>query len=251
MWIAALAVAAGAGILWAPLLYAVPVLVVALAAPVAVAGVSAARSSAAGRLDLPARARVVRWLLTTLLHLVQPLARMDGRVRGSPVPSRRRRFAVPFPRHFKTWTETPRSGSDRLAALESRVRASGAIVSRGGDYDRWDLQAGRSSIATARIRMGLEEHGAGRQLVRLHVAPSFSHPALALIAVLTTLSLVAWMNHAHAAAALLAVAAVALSVRAVHRAGAAMGAVLLHVDGSAERNLARRRDLHGLNAERI
>jgi hypothetical protein len=83
------------------------------------------------------------------------------------------------------------------------------------------------------------------------VAPSFSRPALALIAALTTLSLLAWMNHAHAAAALLAVAAVVLSLRAVHCAGAAMGAVLLHVDGSAERNLAPRRDLHELNAERV
>jgi hypothetical protein len=176
---------------------------------------------------------------------------MDGRVRGAPLPSRRRRFAVPVPRHFKMWTETPRTGSDRLAGLESRVRASGAIVSRGGDYDRWDLQTGRGSFATARIRMGLEEHGAGRQLVRLYVAPSFSRPALALVAVLTALSLLAWTNHGHGAAALLAVAAVALGARAVHCAGLAMGAVLHHVDGAAERNLALRRDLHELNAKRV
>jgi O-antigen biosynthesis protein len=252
MWIAALAVASAAGVLWAPLLYAVPALVAAIAASVAVAGVSATRSSAAGPLELSGRARVVRWLLTTLLHLIQPLARMDGRVRGSPVPapSRWRRFAVPVPRLCKTWTEESQLGSERLAEIESRVRATGAIVSRGGAYDRWDLQARTSFIAAARIRMGLEEHGAGRQLVRLHVAPSYSRSALALVVVLTVLSVAAWMNHAHPAALFLVAVALALGARAAQSAGTALGAVLRHVDGSVERGRAPQLDVRELNAKR-
>jgi O-antigen biosynthesis protein len=250
MWIAALAVASAAGILWAPLLYAVPALVAAIAAQVVLAGVSAARSAAVGRLELSGRARVTRWLLSTLLHLIQPLARMDGRVRGSPVPAAsRRRPAVPVPRLFKTWTEASRPGSERLAEIESRVRATGAIVSRGGAYDRWDLQARRSFIAAARIRMGIEEHGAGRQLVRLRVTPSYSRSALALVVVLAALSVAAWMSHAHPAALLLAAVALALGARAVLSAGSAMGAVLRHVDGSVEHGFAAQRDLRGLKAK--
>jgi GT2 family glycosyltransferase len=251
MWIAALAIASAAGILWAPLLYAVPALVAAIAAPVALAGVSAARSAAVGRLELSGRARLTRWLLSTLLHLIQPIARMDGRVRGSPVPapSRPRRFALPVPRLFKTWTEASRPGSERLAEIELRVRATGAIVSRGGAYDRWDLQARRSFIAAARIRMGIEEHGAGRQLVRLRVTPSYSRSALALIVVLIVLSVAAWIDHAHPATLLLAVVALALAARTLQSAGTAMGAVLRHVDGSVERVFAPQQDLRGLKAK--
>jgi hypothetical protein len=251
LWVAALVVVSAAGILWAPLLYAVPALIAAVAATVAAAAVSGARSWPIGQLDRSLRARIVRRVLTTLLHLAQPLARMEGRVRGSPVQSGRRRFAVPVPRLIKAWTEAPRPGFERLAEIESRVRATGAIVSRGGDYDRWDLQARTGFLAAARIRMGLEEHGAGRQLVRFHVAPSYSRSGIALVSVLVAVSVAAWMDHAHVAAVVLATVAVAIVVRAAQSAGHAMGVVLSHVESSADRGLPTWQSLRGLKVERI
>jgi hypothetical protein len=86
--------------------------------------------------------------------------------------------------------------------------------------------------------------------VRLHVAPSYSRSALALVVVLTALSVAAWMNHAHPAAQLLVVVALALGARAVHSAGTAMGAVVQHVDGSVERGFAPQLDVRELKAKR-
>ena len=77
--IAILGIASLGGLLWAPLLLALPLFVLALAAPVIQAWTSAAdlssarSSSAAGR--LAARATVA------FLHLMQPLARLRGRLK--------------------------------------------------------------------------------------------------------------------------------------------------------------------------
>jgi O-antigen biosynthesis protein len=139
------------------------------------------------------------------------------------------------PRLFKSWAEAPRSSSDRLTEIESSLRTTGAIVSRGGDYDRWDLEARKSFIGAVRIRLGLEEHGAGRQLVRVHVAPSFSSAALGLVVVLGLASLVASLSHAYAAAILIAMTAVLLGICAVQSAGRAMAAALPSVLDPAKR----------------
>jgi hypothetical protein len=187
----------------------------------------------------------------TTLHLVQPLARMSGRVRGYPAATRSRgpRFAVPMSRIFTSWSEAPQSSSDRLSEIESSVRATGTIVSRGGNYDRWDLEARTSFIGAVRIRMGLEEHGGGRQLVRLHVAPTCSRTAVAVVLVLTVLGLAASLSHAYAAAILLAVVTGVLITRVVEVAGRAMGAVLPCVE-STKRRVPVGKELRGLEVNR-
>jgi hypothetical protein len=251
LWIAALALVSMAGFLWTPLFAAILALAAGSTATLALAAISAARTPAVGGLGLSRRARAQRWLLTTTLHLIQPIARTTGRVRGYPfsAQSRTPRFTVPKRRLLKSWTEAPRSGPDRLSEIESSVRATGTIVSRGGEYDRWDLEARKSFVGAARIRMGLEEHGGGRQLVRLHVAPSYSRSVLALIAILTVLSLAASLSHEHAAAIMLAVAAAVLGSRALQSAGRAMGAVLPSLERSAERSLPAQ-ELRGLKVKR-
>jgi hypothetical protein len=250
LWLAALAWVSAAGLLWMPLLAATLVLAAGSVATFTLAGVSAARTPAVGRLGLSRRARAWRWLVMTTLHAVQPVARMSGRVRGFTTRSRAPRFAVPASRHFTSWSEAPRSSSDRLTEIESSVRATGTIVSRGGDYDRWDLEARRSFIGAIRIRMGLEEHGGGRQLVHLHVAPTCSRSAVALLVFLTVLGLVASLSHEYAAAILLAVVAGVLATRVVQVTGRAMGAVLPSVESSAKRRLPVHHDLRGLKVER-
>ena len=167
VWIAALACLSIAGFAWTPLLLATPMLAVALGVTLVASGISAARSRSAIR---PPRrgARATGWAMTTFLHLLQPLARMRGRLgRAAPARARAGRFAAPLPRVLTEWTEAWQSGERRLTEIERRLRAGGAIVARGGTYDRWDLQARRGFIGSVRIRLGIEEHGAGRQLVRV------------------------------------------------------------------------------------
>ena len=58
-------------------------------------------------------------------------------------------------------------------------------VVRGGDTDRWDIQVRLGPLGSARLRVAVEEHGQGRQLVRYRVWPRWSRalpPIVALLA---------------------------------------------------------------------
>jgi GT2 family glycosyltransferase len=234
-----LALLAISAVLWPPMIAAVPLAAAALAVPLVVAGASAARMRVMARRSLPAHELAVRWLLTTILHVLQPLARMSGRLGAGAAPAGRgaRRFTPPLPRIIQTWTEAWRSHVDRLREIESGLRRSGAIVSCGGTYERWDLQARYGSTASVRIRMGVEEHGAGRQLVLIRLAPRYSRTALALIVLLSLLALAAWIDHGRLAAVLFAAIAVAIATRTVRSAGNAMAAAVHQIDGSTEDGL--------------
>jgi GT2 family glycosyltransferase len=227
LWIAALALMSITGLAWPPLLLAAPVLAAALGLTLAAAGLSAARTRSV--MQPPARrVRATSWAMTTLLHLLQPLARARGRLSGRAQQARvpTRRFAMPVPRVLTEWTETWQPGARRLGEIEKRLRTVGAVVAHGGVYDRWDLQARHGLTGAVRIRIGVEEHGVGRQFVRLRLTPRYSGAAMGLIFVLTVLSLLAVTHGSRLAAVMLLAAAVALGTRAVRSAGRTMGSVL-------------------------
>src|SRR5438874_1701715 len=84
------------------------------------------------------------------------------------IASRRRgaeRIISPHSRSVAIWSQSHwRSGEERLKALETVMRQSGAVVVRGGDYDAWDLEVRGGLLGNARTALVIEEHGAGRQL---------------------------------------------------------------------------------------
>jgi hypothetical protein len=125
--------------------------------------------------------------LTTFLHLMQPLARLVGRMRRGRAPWRLWRtnkgFAWPWPRTFSVWYEAWQSGEQRLEDLEQRLRQAGLIVTRGGDYDRWDLNVRGGMIGATRVRMTIEEHGSGKQMVRYRAWPRWSAWGWAILGV--------------------------------------------------------------------
>ena len=230
LWIAALALMSIAGLAWTPLLLAAPVLAAALGLTLAAAARSAARTRSVMR--PPARRiRTANGVMTTLLNLLQPLARTRGRLGGRSQQTRSltRRFVMPSPRALTEWTESWQPGERRLGEIERRLRAAGAVVARGGAYDRWDLQARHGLTGAVRIRIGVEEHGAGRQLVRLRLTPRYSRAVLGLILVLFALSSLALAGGSLLAALMLLGAAGALGGRALRSAGRTMGSVLEQV----------------------
>jgi hypothetical protein len=193
------------------------------------------------------RVRAVNWAIVTLLHLLQPLARTRGHLGGRAEQARslRPRFAMPFPRVFSEWTESWKPGERRLGEIETRLRDAGEIVARGGAYDRWDLQA-RSGLAGAvRIRIGIEEHGAGRQLVRMRLTPRYSRAAMGLVVVLLVLSLLALAGGSQLAALMLLAAAVGLGGRALRSAGRTMAGVLEQIGARPRRSASRDRGARG------
>lgn len=178
------------GVLWTPLLLAIPGLVFAVGAPMVLASLNAAQACFAvtpqSRLA-QAKLRV----LTAFLHLIHPMARLRGRLRHKLTPWRRRGvsgLAVPRPRRHSIWSEQWRDSHERLQSLEADLKQRRAIVLRGGDYDYWDLQIQDGTFGAVRVRMAIEEHGAGRQLVRFCSWPKCSKAIVILMFVFTVLS---------------------------------------------------------------
>jgi GT2 family glycosyltransferase len=226
--IGGLTLLAALGAAWRPLLVAVPVLLViaGLLAIRAATIVSQARLPTAG-LSPSGQAR--RRALAALLHLLQPLLRLDGRLRHGLTPWRRRGRpgrAAPRRRELVTWHEQWRDPFTELAELQERLVDLGAIVRFGGDFDAWDLEVRGGTLAGVRVTTLVEEHGQGRRLVRALCRPTWSRPALLMALVLAVLTTVAAADGALVAAVLLGLVAVSFGLRIVSEASSAMSSAL-------------------------
>ena len=61
-----------------------------------------------------------------------------------------------------------------MRSVEAALRRSGGVVFSGGDFERWDLHVRGGMLGSMRMRMAVEEHGGGRQLLRIRSWPRFS-----------------------------------------------------------------------------
>jgi glycosyltransferase involved in cell wall biosynthesis len=201
-------------LVWSPFKLLLPLLAGVVLLPVAQACLSAARASSN---DVPRRRadRLRRWLLTTALHLLQPLARLRGRLAHGLVPWLRRGragLAPPWPRTLALWSERSQDPDERLRCIERDLRAVGAAVRCGGDYDRWDLEIGGGLLGSARLLVAVEDHGAGRQLLRFRCWPRVSRSGYALTALFAALAGGAAGAGAWPAGTILAAVALALAL---------------------------------------
>jgi GT2 family glycosyltransferase len=200
------------GLSWPPLAGCLALLAAAVVAPIAQALRSAAEarwaSSSASR-----GARADRFLLTAFLHLVQPLARLSGRLRHGLTPWRRRvpELAGILPGSATLWSETWRAPEAWLGEIRATTAATGAVVLAGGEFDRWDFEARGGMLGSSRLRLGIEEHGGGRQLLRIRSWPRFSRLGLLLVVLLGLLALAAADDGAWAAVVTLGVCALLLT----------------------------------------
>lgn len=233
------------GLLWSPLLAALPLLALATAASVAQA-VTAAASACRTEPVAPGRSRWWDRALVSVLFLAQPLARLVGRIEYGLTPwrlTRSRRLAPPLARTSVVWSETWRSQEERLAELESDLRRRGAPVLRGGDFERLDLKI-RGAIAATGLRMALEEHGGGRQVIRFRVVPRPTLPAVVSTLMAATLVALAAFDGAWIAALALGGAVVLLVAAGLVEAAAATG----HWDWAIEMHAAAARSAVGPSA---
>ena len=115
---------------------------------------------------------------------------------------------------------------------------------RGGDYDRWDLEVRGGPLGAARARMGVEEHGAGKQLLRFRLWPKVSGLGLVLTLIFATLAVAAAIDGAVPGMAILGLGAGALLGRELQECGAGMAAFIqaiepLDEDGAADPETAK------------
>ncbi len=228
--VGALAALSLLAVAWRPLLVALPLLVLALCLSFshAVLGAAGARfPSLAPTLGSALRRRVT----TGFLFLFQPWARLAGRLSAGLTPWRSRRpirLGVPWPRQVSMWSERWRDTPAWLESLERELMSMGAVVRRGGPYDRWDLQVRDGARGVVRLRMCVEDHGGGRQLLRFRVWPWVRTGNLIwwLSVGPTALALLAAADGAQLAAALLGAVGVGFLLDGVRQTCSAMSLVV-------------------------
>ena len=235
-----LAALSGAGALWAPLLLALPLLGLAAAALLFDGALGGARAVFQGARRTQLRLRV----LTAMLYFLQPIARLQGRLRHGLTPWRRRGppgFRLPVPRRVALWSEHWHAVEEYLLGMCQSLRQESSVVISGGDWDRWDLKVRGGSLGVAKLLAATEEHGGGRQLIRVAWWPSVTRGALALCGVVAGLGLVAVLGQAWNAAAILGAVALLLVLRVIYECAAAAAIIgrLLDRPGDASAEVMR------------
>ncbi len=213
------------GMLWGPLLLTLPLLVLAASLPLMQAVLSASHASFPTESAKKRRSESKLRGLTIFLHLLQPAARLWGRLRADLTPWRRhwtRDFSFPWPRTCRIWSEHWQAPETWLESIEAALRTQSAVVLSGGDYDRWDLEVRGGLFGSVRTCVAVEDHGSGAQLIRLRMWPRFALPGLLLTLLLALLAVMAATAQAWLAAVILGVVAIGLAIRAFGDCAVAM-----------------------------
>lgn len=212
------------GALWAPLLIALPLLVLAVVILLVQAGLSTARASSSKASENQLLSLKLR-CLTMLLHLLQPLARLRGRMLSGLVFWRQHNgcgFTLPLPRAFRLWSELWRSPNEWLRSLQMAIKETGAVILRGGEYDCWDLEVRIGVHGGARMLMAIEEHGGGRQMLRFRCWPKCSTQGLVLVLLCSLISTGAFVADVLTVAIIFGILFLLLSFRTLCECGEAM-----------------------------
>jgi GT2 family glycosyltransferase len=219
-----LAILVALGAAWTPLLALSPLLLV-LAAALAVRSMTNALRARFPTPGVTSHGLMARRGLTAMFHVAQPLVRLQGRIRHGLSPWRSFRstgYAVPVTHRLEHWRERWIDPMLWLASFERAVSDRGAVARRGGDFDKWDLEIRGGVLAGARVLSTVEEHGAGRQLMRLRCRPTASPAALALTCVLLALAAAALTDGFPLVAAALGLLGILLGARLVAEASSAL-----------------------------
>jgi GT2 family glycosyltransferase len=224
------------GALWTPMIAFAPFLGLAAGASLFQALLGGWRAQFSTP-HLSAFRRLKLRVLTSFLHLLQPMARLRGRLHGGLRRWRRLRgsgTAVPVPRSGKVWTPHWTDPLQRLEDIESHLRVLDAYVHRGGDFDRWDLEVRGGMLGSARLLTLAEDQPKRAQLRRYRCWPKISPFGWAQMFLFGALSAGAWWEQAWVAGALLAVVTFLLAARTWLECGGAMAAILEATEQRAE-----------------
>ena len=193
-------VLAALGLSWPPLLFLIPLLVVGAGLTFLQAG-RAAQKATLNHAPSRTRSRAGLFLIACL-HLVQPAARLFGRVRYGIGPWRLRRTALTGlpPLVVTFWSTRWEALESRIKELEGILKHSGAEVISGGAFDRWDLSIHGGMFGTVRMLAMNEEHAEGHQLFQMRAWPKIPPAALASFALLVSAGSLAALDHALTAA---------------------------------------------------
>ena len=163
------------------------------------------------------------------LNVLQPLARLDGRLRGGLTPWRRHGPSTRLrlgPLTTMMWRDKREPAETTLYGLEKKAQAMGLLVRAGGDYDDWDLEIRKGLFGGARLLMAVEEHAPGKQLLRFRLSQTYSRFATVLSLIFVSMSLAAAFYGAWVQSIISGLCAAVLISRTLSDSGLATG--MLH-----------------------
>ena len=187
------------GFLWSPLLWFFAFFAISIGIVVMQACISAKRNSS---LQAEHKKNIKYISLIIVLHLVQPVARLYGRFTNGLTPWRRKGAGSDFrfifnkkQRVFSLWYEEWQDAESWLIKIEKNLVNLRSRIKRGGDFDNWDLQVNNGLFAKGRGLLTIEEHGGGKQYLRLKCKAIFTPVAYSITIFLAGLCLWAAWDH--------------------------------------------------------
>jgi len=170
--------------------------------------------------------RIKKLIICGFFHISQPLSRLFGRICCDLTPWRQnfKQFrAKPLKRTYEIWSETWQSKTQRLETLEKSLKSLRASIKRGGDYAPWDLELQGGLFCGIRFLMTIEEHGAGRQMIKLRLSPRYHLIGVFFIILMAVLAVHAMLDHSWFVGSLLFFLSFLMTYRAVIDSSRATG----------------------------
>ena len=186
------------GIFWTPLLILAPLFILTIVIIVFQATLSARNNS-----SLPEEKKKNRnyTFFIILLHMIQPVARLYGRLSNGLTPWRKRgasahpKFLLVIgSRMFTHWSEVWMSAEEWLLQIEKNIVETKTRIKRGGVFDKWDIQINNGLFGKSRCILTIEEHGAGKQFIRFKCWTVYSFSGIVFPLVFTVVSLSAFLD---------------------------------------------------------
>jgi hypothetical protein len=152
---------------------------------------------------IPLNQRLNSFFLTTLLHFLQPISRLKGRIKHGLSPSRGslmnlkwiNSFSL-FPKQLNIWRENWLGLAECNELLEKKLLKNQTKVKVGGEFDRWDLEYKIGPFVSLRILSTVEEHGMGRQYFKFRQWINVPFPIVLMIFIFCGLVTIAWLYQA-------------------------------------------------------
>lgn len=187
------------GFLWTPLLWFWPLFITSIIIVLVQALISASKNTSLPRLQ---KQNIKYLALITYFHLIQPLARLYGRMTYGLTPWRIRGAGASLKnltflksKTLTYWHEGQWKAAETwLEEIEQNIINLKARVKRGGDFDRWDIKTRNGLFSTAKGILTVEEHGANKQYIKFKYRAEYSARGLLLIGLLAITTLLAALD---------------------------------------------------------
>ena len=186
------------GFIWWPLLFAWLPFAVSVFMVVMQAAISASRNST---LQPHQKKNFKYKSLIIALHVIQPVARLYGRLKHGLTPWRKRGMDFDslvlfvFGKHiFSYWSEKWRSSEEWLTLIEKDLMNNKTRVKRGKEFDNWDLEVRTGLFSSSHGVLAVEDHGSGKQFLRFRCQTFYNLHGYMLCATLCGLAVLAAMS---------------------------------------------------------